>query len=70
MDSGAGIDSESAGRIFDPFFTTKEKGSGIGLALSKRYVESFGGKLEYEGRSPLGGAAFSIAMGQEKAPPA
>jgi len=70
MDSGAGIDSESAGRIFDPFFTTTEKGSGIGLALSKRYVESFGGKLEYEGRSPLGGAAFSIAMGQEKAPPA
>jgi signal transduction histidine kinase len=70
MDSGAGIDAESERRIFDPFFTTKEKGSGIGLALSKRYVESFGGRLEYDGRSPLGGAAFSILIGQEKAPPA
>ena len=70
MDSGAGIDTVSERRIFDPFFTTKEKGSGIGLALSKRYVESFGGRLVYEGRSHLGGAAFSILIGQEKAPPA
>ncbi|MCE1195255.1 ATP-binding protein [bacterium] len=70
MDSGPGVDPESERRIFDPFFTTKEKGSGIGLALSRRFVESFGGRLVYEGRSRLGGAAFSILAEEEKAPPA
>jgi signal transduction histidine kinase len=47
-DSGDGIPSEARQRIFDPFFSTKEKGSGIGLALAKRFVESFGGALALE----------------------
>ena len=67
IDSGKGIPADIIQRIFDPFFTTKEKGSGIGLALAKRLVESFGGSLAYEGTDG-GGAVFSIGLKEEKAP--
>ncbi|PKL06721.1 MAG: hypothetical protein CVV53_02865 [Spirochaetae bacterium HGW-Spirochaetae-9] len=66
IDSGRGIPAEILKRIFDPFFTTKEKGSGIGLSLAKRLVESFGGSLAYEGTDG-GGAVFSIGLKEEKA---
>jgi two-component system sensor histidine kinase HydH len=69
IDSGKGIPAEILQRIFDPFFTTKEKGSGIGLALARRLVESFGGSLAYEGANGEG-AVFSIRLKEEKAPTA
>jgi len=61
-DNGRGISPENAKRLFDPFFTTKEKGSGIGLALSKRMIESFGALLAYEGSNEGRGAVFSISL--------
>ena len=44
-DSGAGLPVEGAERIFDAFFTTKPDGTGIGLPLSRRIIESHGGRL-------------------------
>lgn len=61
-DNGRGIPPEQSKRLFDPFFTTKEKGSGIGLALAKRLVESFGAMLSYEGSDGGRGAVFSISL--------
>ncbi len=61
-DNGRGISPENAKRLFDPFFTTKEKGSGIGLALSKRITESLGAFLVYEGSNEGRGAVFSISV--------
>ncbi len=61
-DRGRGIPPELSKRLFDPFFTTKEKGSGIGLALAKRLVESFGAVLSYEGSGGGRGAVFSISV--------
>jgi two-component system sensor histidine kinase HydH len=48
VDHGVGISPELQEKMFDPFYTTKVKGSGIGLAISKRFVESLGGTLRLE----------------------
>jgi len=60
-DSGSGIPNENITRIFDPFFTTKEKGTGFGLSVVLRIVQSCGGKIHVD--SPLGsGARFLIEL--------
>ncbi|MDZ4851005.1 MAG: ATP-binding protein [Pirellulaceae bacterium] len=44
-DTGVGMDDSTLAQIFDPFFTTKQSGSGLGLAVCKRIVESHSGKI-------------------------
>src|SRR6266568_2751360 len=60
-DSGPGIAPGDLARIFDPFFTTKEpgEGTGLGLALSHRIMESFGGEIAARD-APGGGACFEL----------
>jgi two-component system, NtrC family, sensor histidine kinase HydH len=45
LDRGQGLGNNSQDKIFDPFYTTKIHGSGIGLALTKRFVEAVSGKI-------------------------
>ncbi|NQZ44688.1 MAG: histidine kinase [Flavobacteriaceae bacterium] len=45
-DNGPGIPKELADEIFVPFFTTKDKGTGIGLSLSKQIMQQHGGSLK------------------------
>lgn len=47
-DFGKGIQSENKERIFDLYFSTKEKGSGLGLSIVEKIVESHGGKVRVE----------------------
>lgn len=49
-DNGSGIPDDVREKIFVPNFTTKETGSGIGLAVAKRGIESAGGKIWFETR--------------------
>jgi hypothetical protein len=57
-DTGRGIAPEHLPSIFRPFFTTKGQGTGLGLSLARRIVESHGGRLEVS--SQLGkGSEFS-----------
>ncbi|MFC1840295.1 PAS domain-containing sensor histidine kinase [Thermodesulfobacteriota bacterium] len=47
-DNGKGIVEEALEKIFIPFFTTKEKGSGIGLSLSRRIVRLHKGTIRVQ----------------------
>ncbi len=49
-DTGRGIEAERLGKIFDRFNPFSEKGSGLGLALVRRLVESLGGQIAIESR--------------------
>jgi nitrogen fixation/metabolism regulation signal transduction histidine kinase len=45
-DNGPGVSKENLEEIFIPFFTTREKGSGIGLSVSKQIMGAHGGTLK------------------------
>lgn len=47
-DTGAGIPRENLEKIFTPFFTTKKKGTGLGMAIIKRFVELHDGDITIE----------------------
>ena len=53
IDNGRGIPDEVLERIFIPFFTTKQKGSGIGLSLSRQIMRLHKGTLSVESRPGL-----------------
>lgn len=45
-DTGVGIPEELQSKVFDLFFSTKKDGTGLGLAVSKSFMEEMGGKIE------------------------
>lgn len=60
-DTGKSIDDDKMDKIFQPFFTTKAKGTGMGLAISKRLIEEHGGTITL-GNLPDRGAVFTIRI--------
>jgi nitrogen-specific signal transduction histidine kinase len=54
IDSGKGIPDEYQEKIFDSLFTTKtfEEGTGLGLPLCKKIIESFGGNISLNIEDP------------------
>ncbi|MEM1002571.1 MAG: HAMP domain-containing sensor histidine kinase [Bacteroidota bacterium] len=46
-DNGSGIDEDTQIMIFEPQFTTKTSGMGLGLAMVKNIVETFGGSITF-----------------------
>jgi PAS domain S-box-containing protein len=60
-DSGVGLPVGNPERIFEAFFTTKPEGTGMGLSISRRIIESHGGRL-WASANPGGGAIFHFAL--------
>jgi two-component system, NtrC family, sensor kinase len=60
-DTGIGIKEEDVKSIFDPFFTTKapDRGTGLGLSVSLRIVESMEGEIRVESEEGKG-SAFEV----------
>ena len=64
-DSGTGLPDDSE-RIFEAFFTTKPQGTGMGLSISRRIIESHGGRL-WASRNAEKGATFQFVLPPAKA---
>ncbi|MGV1099835.1 sensor histidine kinase [Thiovibrio sp. JS02] len=60
-DDGPGVSNSEKEKIFEPFYSGKEEGTGLGLLISRKIVESYGGSLtvaDHEG----GGACFAMYL--------
>jgi signal transduction histidine kinase len=60
-DSGPGIPTEVRAKLFTPFVTTKVRGTGLGLATAKRFVEAHRGSLTVA-CPPQGGTTITIQI--------
>ena len=60
-DDGPGIRPEDRSRVLEIFWTSKRGGTGLGLPLARRAIESHGGELELLER-PGGGARFVVHL--------
>ena len=49
-DTGTGIDDEDLSHIYEPFFSKKPKGTGLGMAITRKLVLLFDGDIFYEKR--------------------
>jgi signal transduction histidine kinase len=62
QDNGAGMPPEVRKRLFTPFFSTKEKkGTGMGLAVVSRIVESHEGETYVESEPGMG-STFRVSL--------
>jgi two-component system sensor histidine kinase HydH len=64
-DEGPGVSPEIRERVFEPFVTLgKKRGTGLGLAVARRFVEDHGGRLELLASPdpPAHGARFRLAL--------
>lgn len=60
-DNGPGIPHDELDQIFSPFHTSRERGTGLGLPITKKLVEAHGGSIEV--KSSLGsGTEFVVTL--------
>jgi two-component system, NtrC family, nitrogen regulation sensor histidine kinase NtrY len=57
-DNGPGIAEEVKEKIFNPYFTTKGSGTGLGLAMTKKIIEFWKGRIWFETEEGTGTTFF------------
>jgi PAS domain S-box-containing protein len=60
-DSGHGLPVDGSERLFAAFFTTKPQGTGMGLSICRRIIESHGGRL-WASANAVRGATFQFTL--------
>jgi signal transduction histidine kinase len=69
-DSGIGLPPGEMEHIFEAFFTTKSHGTGMGLSISRRIIESHGGRLWATSNSGRGATfQFTLPSGRTASSP-
>lgn len=61
-DTGAGFSDAERERLFEPFFTTKDKGTGLGLTISREIMEAHDGKIYLLSDAEGKGATFMVEL--------
>jgi signal transduction histidine kinase len=61
-DTGEGIDPEIFPKLFNKFTTKSERGTGLGLYLSKGIIEAHGGRIWADNNSDGKGAKFTFTL--------
>jgi two-component system, OmpR family, sensor histidine kinase VicK len=61
-DSGSGIDREIFPKLFEKFVTKSEKGTGLGLFISKNIIEEHDGRIWAENNPGGIGATFAFSL--------
>ncbi|HEU0144972.1 MAG TPA: ATP-binding protein, partial [Nitrososphaera sp.] len=61
-DTGSGINPDIIPRLFSKFATTSEKGTGLGLYISKKIIEAHGGEIWAENNKDGEGATFAFTL--------
>jgi signal transduction histidine kinase len=61
-DTGSGINSDIMPRLFSKFATASEKGTGLGLYISKKIIDAHGGRIWAENNKDGKGATFAFTL--------
>jgi len=61
-DYGSGMSADALSRAFEPFYTTRSRGTGLGLPISRRLIESHGGTLDLIQADPGIDAVITIPI--------
>ncbi len=54
IDTGCGMDQQTALKMFDTFFSTKQGGSGLGLPTARKIIEGHGGRIDVQSAAGRG----------------
>lgn len=65
-DSGPGVAEAHLDKLFYPFFTTKKQGSGVGLSVAKKIVDSHRGLIDVRSL-PGQGTTFTVRLPMARA---
>jgi two-component system sensor histidine kinase PilS (NtrC family) len=60
-DDGCGMSNDTMTKIFDPFFTTKTHGTGLGLSVVYRLLESYNGRMDVQSQHGQG-STFTVYL--------